>query len=101
MDTISPEFLEKVKEAVITYDKYIICLDKTPDEFLEIILRLAKKAKKAFDEREKSCKNGIALDRHITIIFSENAQNQDSPICNIYFNLSSDYAKKLKNYEPN
>lgn len=96
MDTSSAEFLAKVKEAVVTYDKYIICLNKTQDEFLRTVLRLAAKAKKAFEERDKLSKNGIALDKYVTVIFSENPKDGESPVCNIYFNLSSDYAKKLK-----
>jgi len=90
------KYIKNIEEAFANYSKYIICLDKTPDEFLDSITRLAHKAKKAFDEREKCYKNGIAMDRHVTIIFSENPENKDQPICNIYFNLSSDYFEKLK-----
>jgi len=37
-------------------------------------------------------RHGIALDRHVTIMLSQN--EDDRPLCGIYFNLHSPFRKK-------
>lgn len=85
-------FRQEISEAVKNFEKYIVCLDKTPEECEEAIERLMEKAIKAYLSRGSHLRHGIALDKQITIIFSqtENAR----PLCGIYFNLSSPYRKK-------
>src|SRR5512141_3138120 len=73
------------------YEKYVICIDKTPDEFEASLTSLLAKAIKAFDSRGPNLRHGIALDRHITIILSQN--DSPKPLCGIYFNLHSPYQK--------
>jgi hypothetical protein len=46
----------------------------------------------AVQNRAPGLRHGIALDRHVTIILS---QNEDArPLCGIYFNLHSPFRKK-------
>jgi hypothetical protein len=88
VDTFKPEIAEALKN----YDKYIVCLDKTPDECQESLLRLMEKAIKAYNERGPNLRHGIALDKQVTIILSQT--DGDRPLCGIYFNLSSPYHRK-------
>jgi len=92
MDLTVEMFRQEISEAVKSFEKYIVCLDKTPEECEEAIERLMEKAIKAYVSRGAHLRHGIALDKQITIIFSqtENAR----PLCGIYFNLSSPYRKK-------
>lgn len=85
-------FKVEIDKALDAYRKYIICIDKTPDEFEEIVQRLVGKAIKAFLSRKPDQRHGIALDNQITVIISEN--NGERPLCGIYFNLYSPHAKK-------
>ena len=50
------------------------------------------KAITAFETRGPGLRHGIALDRHVTIMLSEN--DGQRPLCGIYFNLSSPYRRK-------
>jgi hypothetical protein len=92
MDLTVEMFRQEISEAVKSFEKYIVCLDKTPEECEEAVERLMEKAIKAYLSRGSHLRHGIALDKQITIIFSqtENAR----PLCGIYFNLSSPYRKK-------
>ncbi|MEO6034129.1 MAG: hypothetical protein ABIQ35_02625 [Verrucomicrobiota bacterium] len=92
MDLTVEMFRPEILEAVKGFEKYIICLDKTPEECEEALDRLVEKAIKAYMSRGAHLRHGIALDKQITIILSqtENAK----PLCGIYFNLSSPYRKK-------
>jgi hypothetical protein len=92
MDLTVEMFRQEISEAVKSFEKYIVCLDKTPEECEEAVERLMEKAIKAYQSRGSHLRHGIALDKQITIIFSqtENAR----PLCGIYFNLSSPYRKK-------
>jgi hypothetical protein len=74
-----------------TYDHYVVCIDKTPDEFEASLISLLNKAIKAFETRGPNLRHGIALDRHVTVILSQ-AENP-RPLCGIYFNLHSPYQK--------
>jgi hypothetical protein len=52
-----------------------------------------KKAIDAYRGRAPGLRHGIAVDRHLTIILSES--DGELPLCGIYFNLHSPYARKL------
>jgi hypothetical protein len=86
-ETFKPEIAEAMK----AYEKYIICIDKTPDEFHASLLSLLNKAIKAYESRGPQLRHGIALDRQITVILSQN--DGPRPLCGIYFNLHSPYQK--------
>ena len=84
-------FANEMAEAMRTYERYIVCIDKTPEEFQTALLSLLNKAIKAFESRGPQLRHGIALDRHVTIILSQN--DTPRPLCGIYFNLHSPYQK--------
>ena len=85
-------FKREVDEAIKAYDKFVVCLDKTPDRFEETLASLMDKAIKAFETRSPGLRHGIALDRQVTIILSQT--DDDRPLCGIYFNLHSPYQKQ-------
>lgn len=87
-------FTTEVAEALRTYDKYVICLDKPPEDCKTSLLRLMEKAIKAYIDRGPGLRHGIALDRQVTIILSQAQDESDPPLCGIYFNLHSPYHKK-------
>ncbi len=74
------------------YDKYVICIDKTPDEFEMSLVSLLTKAIKAYESRGPQLRHGIALDKQVTVILSQNENPR--PLCGIYFNLHSPYQKQ-------
>jgi hypothetical protein len=78
-------------ESVKMYEKFVVCLDKTPDEFHSSLVSLLTKAIKAFESRGPQLRHGIALDKHVTIILSQSETSR--PLCGIYFNLHSPYQK--------
>jgi hypothetical protein len=78
-------------EALRMYDRYIICVDKTPDEFENTLTSLLSKAIKAYETRGPHLRHGIALDKQVTVILSQN--DGPRPLCGIYFNLHSPYQK--------
>jgi hypothetical protein len=84
-------FRNEISEAMKVYDKHIVCLDKTPDEFQASLIRLLEKAIKAYESRGPHLRHGIALDRQVTVILSQNETTR--PLCGIYFNLHSPYQK--------
>jgi len=84
-------FRQEIAEAMKAYDKYIICIDKTPEEFHTSLVSLLNKAIKAYESRGPQLRHGIALDRQVTVILSQN--DGPRPICGIYFNLHSPYQK--------
>ncbi len=79
-------------EATKAYDKHVICLEKTPEEFQATLISLLRKAIKAYDGRGPHLRHGIALDKHVTIILSQS--DGPRPLCAIYFNLHSPYQKQ-------
>ena len=85
------DFRAEIAAAVRLYEKYIVCIEKTPEDFLHSLQSLMAKAISAFETRAPGLRHGIALDRHVTIILSES--NQRRPLCGIYFNLHSPYRK--------
>ena len=86
-------FEQEIAEAMRMYDKYIVCLDKTPDDCDGSLRSLMDKAIKAYVGRGPNLRHGIALDKQVTIILSQT--EQDRPLCGIYFNLHSPYQKKM------
>lgn len=84
-------FKQETSAALRAYNKYVICVDKTPDEFEVSLLSLLNKAIKAYETRGPQLRHGIALDKHVTIILSQN--DSPRPLCGIYFNLHSPYQK--------
>ena len=85
-------FKHEIADALKAYDRFIVCLDKTPEECESSLRSLMEKAIKAYDSRGPHLRHGIALDRQVTIILSQT--DNDRPLCGIYFNLHSPYQKK-------
>ena len=84
-------FKKEMAAAVRAYDKYVICLGKTPEDFEAALASLMTKAINAYAQRPPAMRHGIALDPHVTIILSQS--DSDRPLCGIYFNLHSPYQK--------
>jgi hypothetical protein len=84
-------FKREIAEAVGAYDKFIVCLDKTPEDFGAALGSLMQKAIKAYESRGPNMRHGIALDKQVTIILSQS--DGPRPLCGIYFNLHSPYKK--------
>ena len=82
-------FSKEIAEAMKAYDKSIICIDKTPEEFEASLISLLNKAIKAYESRGPDLRHGIALDKLITVILSQS--DGPRPLCGIYFNLHSPY----------
>lgn len=85
-------FRSEIAEALKAFEKYVVCLDKTPEECESSLVSLMEKAIKAYQSRGPNLRHGIALDKQVTIILSQT--ESDRPLCGIYFNLSSPYHKK-------
>ena len=88
VDTFKPE----IEQAARAFDKYVVCLEKAPDDCEASLLSLMGKAITAYNNRGPNLRHGIALDRHLTIILSQS--ETERPLCAIYFNLSTPYYKK-------
>ena len=86
-------FKQEIAEAMRAYDRYVICIDKTPEDFQAVLLSLVKKAIKAYETRGPGLRHGIALDKHVTVILSQH--EMPKPLCGIYFNLASPYQKQV------
>jgi hypothetical protein len=84
-------FKREIGEAVKNYDRHVVCLHKTPDEFEAALDSLVQKAIKAFESRAAGMRHGIALDKEVTVILSQS--DSVRPLCGIYFNLHSPYKK--------
>ena len=85
-------FKQEIAESVRAYERYIVCLNKTPEECEAARGSLMNKAIKAYESRGPQLRHGIALDKQCTIILSQS--ETDRPLCGIYFNLFSPYQKK-------
>jgi hypothetical protein len=85
-------FKHEIADAVKNYEKFIVCLDKTPEECESSLRSLMEKAIKAYENRGPHLRHGIALDKQVTIILSQT--ENERPLCGIYFNLHSPYQKK-------
>ena len=84
-------FKREIAAAVKAYDKYVVCLDKTPEDFEASLTSLMQKAIKAYESRGEGFRHGIALDKQVTVILSQG--DEARPLCGIYFNLHSPYQK--------
>ena len=85
-------FKHEMADALKAYEKYIVCLDKVPEDCEASLRSLMEKALKAYEDRGPHLRHGIALDRQVTIILSQT--ESEKPLCGIYFNLHSPYQKK-------
>ena len=85
-------FKREITAAVKAYDKFIVCLEKTPEDFETALVSLMAKAIKAYENRGAGLRHGIALDNQVTIILSQG--DDERPLCGIYFNLHSPYQKQ-------
>jgi len=85
-------FKHELAEALKAYDKYVVCIDKVPEDCESSLKSLMEKAIKAYENRGPNLRHGIALDKQVTIILSQT--ESDRPLCGIYFNLHSPYQKK-------
>jgi hypothetical protein len=88
VETFRPE----VAEAIKVYEKYVVCIDKTPEDFEASLVSLLGKAITAYENRGPELRHGIALDKQITVILSQNEGPR--PLCGIYLNLHSPYQKQ-------
>jgi hypothetical protein len=84
-------FKREIAAAVKAYDKYIVCLDKTPEDFEMSLNSLMQKAINAYENRGEGFRHGIALDKRVTVILSQG--DEPRPMCGIYFNLHSPYQR--------
>lgn len=85
-------FKHEIAEAIKAYDKYVVCIDKVPQDCEGSLKSLMEKAIKAYSTRGPNLRHGIALDKQVTIILSQT--ENDRPLCGIYFNLYTPYHKK-------
>jgi hypothetical protein len=85
-------FKDEMAQAMKAYETYVICIDKTPEEFQASLVSLVIKAIKAFESRGPQLRHGIALDKFMTVILSQS--DGPRPLCGIYFNLHSPYQKQ-------
>jgi hypothetical protein len=84
-------FKREIAAASKAYDKFVICIDKTPEDFEASLNSLLAKAIKAYESRGAGLRHGIALDKEVTVILSQ--CDEARPMCGIYFNLHSPYQK--------
>lgn len=88
VETFKPEIAEALK----AFDKYVICIDRIPEDFEASLQSLVAKAIKAYESRGPNLRHGIALDRYVTVILSQG--DDPRPLCGIYFNLHSPYHRQ-------
>ena len=93
MELAPDMFGEAIEGAVSAFDRHIVCLDKSPDECRASLDSLLQKAIDAYISRESGLRHGIALDSRVTIILSQ-VDDQEMPMCGIYFNLHSPYRRQ-------
>lgn len=84
-------FKKEIATAVKAFDKYIVSLEKSPEEFEASMKSLMEKALNAYENRAPGMRHGLALDKQVTIILSQS--DTARPLCGIYFNLNSPYQK--------
>jgi hypothetical protein len=85
-------FKRELAAAMKNFDRYVVCLQKTPEEFEAAVSSLLQKAIKAYETRAPGMRHGIALDKEVTVILSQS--DEARPLCGIYFNLHSPYKKE-------
>ena len=84
-------FKKEIAASVKAYDKFVMCLEKSPEEFEASMNSLMQKAIIAYENRSPGMRHGLALDKQVTIILSQS--DGVRPLCGIYFNLHSPYQK--------
>ena len=84
-------FKKEIAASVKAYDKFVMCLEKSPEEFEASMNSLMQKAIIAYENRSPGMRHGLALDKQVTIILSQSDGTR--PLCGIYFNLHSPYQK--------
>ncbi len=84
-------FKKEIAAAVKAYEKFVVCLEKSPEEFELSMRSLMDKAIHAYENRAPGMRHGLALDKQVTIILSQS--DSPRPLCGIYFNLHSPYQK--------
>ena len=84
-------FRKEIAAAAKAFDKHIVCLEKSPEEFEAALTSLVQKAITAYEKRGPNLRHGIALDKQVTVILSQS--DEARPLCGIYFNLHSPYQK--------
>lgn len=84
-------FNNEIAAATKAFEKFIVCLEKSPSEFEASLRSLLKKAIRAYETRGEGMRHGIALDGQVTVILSQN--DTERPLCGIYFNLHTPYQK--------
>jgi hypothetical protein len=94
MELTVDTFIAEITEALKSFDTYVVCINKTPDECAVSLTRLIEKAIKAYENRGEGLRHGIALDKQVTVILSQT--DAELPMCGIYFNLSSPYHREKK-----
>ena len=85
-------FNQEIAEAMRAYEKFIVCINKTPEDFEASLISLLHKAIKAYESRGPDLRHGIALDKQVTVILSQG--DGPRPLCGIYFNLHSPYQRQ-------
>ena len=89
-------FKREIAASAKAYDKFVVCLEKTPEDFEVSLVSLMAKAIKAYENRGAGLRHGIALDKQVTIILSQG--DGERPLCGIYFNLYSGYLTSKKSH---
>lgn len=84
-------FKKEIAASVKNYDKFIVCLEKSPEEFETCMKSLMEKAINAYNNRAEGMRHGLAIDKQVTIILSQS--DTARPLCGIYFNLNSPYQR--------
>ena len=84
-------FKTEIAAALKAFEKFIVCLEKSPAEFDASLRSLVKKAVRAYETRGEGMRHGIALDGQVTVILSQS--DTERPLCGIYFNLHTPYQK--------
>ncbi len=70
MDLTVETFQAEIGEAMKAYERFIVCIDKTPDDCKATLVSLMDKAIRAYVSRGPHLRHGIALDKQVTIILS-------------------------------
>ena len=91
-------FTEEIEAAVKAFDHHVVCLDKSPEDCQASLESLLAKALRAYETRGEGMRHGIALDNQVTIILSQ-VDEEDRPMCGIYFNLHSPYRRQQQPQE--
>ena len=61
MELTNETFRREIDAAILSYDRHVVCIFKTPDDCLEAIERLMLKAIKAYENRADGMRHGGSL----------------------------------------